>query len=83
MDHDSVQEVQPKAVRRHDDQNRLREDFVAGVLQVVVEVCKQKSLACQGSSTYAYSGPGDKATLFVHDAAMRACRRVTVNSDSV
>jgi hypothetical protein len=72
MGHDSVQEVQPKAARRHDDQNRLREDVVAGLLQAVVEVCKQQSLAGLGSSTYTDSGSGDDATPFVHDAAMRA-----------
>lgn len=79
--HDSVQKVQPKAARRHCDQNRLCQNFVTSLLQVVFDVSKQQPLACQGSSTYAYSGPGDKATPFLHNAAMRARRRFTVNSD--
>ena len=83
MGHDSVQEMQPETLRGNYDQKGLRQSFVAGTLELVVEVCKQQPLAGHGSTTYPKSGPLGWANPFVHDVAMRACRQGTVNRDSL
>lgn len=83
VSHDPIQQVQAKAARGDDDQDRLGEGSIPGCLEAVVQVCQESCFASQWPSAETYFGPGVAASRIVHDAAMRACRRMTVNSGSV